>query len=122
MRVYAALALFEGCPFGWLDSGAQIREALEAAVAAGPFTLLQLVVQPFTPHGVTACAIVGESHLSVHTWPEEGRLFLDVASCSTQESVRRAVSAFAACVPGGRLSALDERIIEPGGARASEPR
>lgn len=114
MRLFIALAVFEGCSRSTLDSPAELRAALEAAVAAGPFTCLRMVVVPFSPQGVTACAIVGESHLTLHSWPEEGRLFVDVASCSTRESVQRAVSAIAAALPGSRLALLDERTLEPG--------
>jgi S-adenosylmethionine decarboxylase len=116
--MFVALALFEGCPPGFLDSPAALRAALDAAVAAGPFTCLQTVVVPFSPQGITACAVVGESHLALHSWPEEGKLFVDVASCSTLESVRRAVQAVASALPEGRLATLDERIVDGSGARA----
>jgi S-adenosylmethionine decarboxylase len=76
---------------------------------------------PFAPQGVTACAVVGESHIALHTWPEQGRMFVDIASCSTRESVRRALDAIAAALPEGRLSVLDEREIDPGGARKAPP-
>ncbi|WP_437567309.1 S-adenosylmethionine decarboxylase [Sorangium sp. So ce542] len=118
MRLYVALAHFEGCPFDFLNSKAALRGALEAAVAAGPFTLLEMVVVPFSPQGITACAVVSESHVALHSWPESGRLFVDVASCSTLESVRRAVAAIGGALPAGRLAVLDERIVDPGGARA----
>jgi S-adenosylmethionine decarboxylase len=83
-------------------------------VRAGGFTLFQLAVHRFEPQGVTACAVVGESHVALHSWPEEGRLFFDVASCTTYESTRRAVEAVTATVPGGRLQILDERVIDTG--------
>ncbi|AUX24608.1 S-adenosylmethionine decarboxylase [Sorangium cellulosum] len=118
MRLYVALALFEGCPSGFLNSPAALRAVLEAAVAAGPFTLLEMVVVPFSPQGITACAVVGESHVALHSWPESGRLFVDIASCSTLESVRRAVAAVSNALPEGRLATLDERIVDPAGAQA----
>lgn len=114
MRLFIALAIFEGCPRGWLDSTTAVRAALDAAVAAGPFTGLGSLVVPFSPQGVTACAVVGESHIALHTWPEEGRLFVDIASCSTRESVRRALEAITAALPEGRLAVCDERVLDPG--------
>lgn len=119
MRLFVALAIFEGCPRAWLDSADDLRAALDAAVKAGSFTGLGTLVVPFDPHGVTACAVVGESHLALHSWPEEGRLFLDVASCSTRESVLAAVEAIRRSMPEGRLSVLDERVIDPSGASAA---
>ena len=111
MRMFVALAVFEGCPGTWLDSPDALRGALEAAVTAGGFTLLQQIVVPFSPQGVTACAVVSESHLALHTWPEEGRLFVDVASCRSAESARRAVEAIERALPEGRRVALDERVL-----------
>lgn len=113
MKIFVALAIFEGCDAAWLDSVEAMRGALEAAIAAGRFTRLDVVARPFSPQGVTACAIVGESHLTLHSWPEDGRLFVDIASCSSRESVTAALDAILAAMPSGRLSVLDERILSP---------
>lgn len=118
MKIFVALAIFEGCPAPWLNDVDAMRAALESAIAAGRFTRLDVVARPFSPHGVTACAIVGESHLTLHTWPEEGRLFVDIASCSSREGVNRALDAISAAMPEGHLGLLEERVLEPGAARA----
>lgn len=117
MRMFVALAIFEHCPRRWLDSAKELRAALDAAVAAGSFTCLGTMVVPFSPQGITACAIVSESHLALHSWPEEGRLFVDIASCSTREGVLAAIDAIAKAMPEGSLTVLDERVVDPGGAR-----
>jgi S-adenosylmethionine decarboxylase len=114
MRLFISLAVWDGCPRPWLDDPEALRAVLEAAVLAGRFTLLQAVVQRFQPQGVTACAVVAESHLALHSWPEEGRLFFDIASCSTRESTERAVAAVTGLLPSGRLEILEERVIETG--------
>ena len=80
MRLHVALAIFEEVPRGFLDDPVLLRAALHSAVTHGKFTPYETVVVKFTPQGVTACAVVGESHLALHSWPEEGRLFLDIAS------------------------------------------
>jgi len=112
MRMFVALAVFEGCPRAWLNSPDALRGALRDAVAAGAFTSLAEVVVPFSPQGVTACAVVSESHLALHSWPEEGRLFVDVASCGSPDNARRAVEAIARALPEGRRVILDERVLE----------
>lgn len=117
MRMFVALAIFEGVPRAFLDDPGALRAALDAAVARGGFTPFESVVVKFQPQGVTACAVVGESHLALHTWPEEGRLFFDVASCGPQEGTRAAIDAILAALPAGRLAVLDEREIGPSGAR-----
>lgn len=118
MRLFVALAIFQDAPRELLDSSSSLEFALRRGVEAGNFTLLDLRVVRFSPQGVTACAIVSESHLALHSWPEEGRLFVDVASCSTRESVVRAVSAIGESLPGARLAVLDERVVDPEGASA----
>ncbi len=47
----------------------------------------------FTPHGVTAFAVIAESHISVHTWPESGKAFLDVFTCRESVDGERLVEA-----------------------------
>src|SRR5262245_35757335 len=102
MRLFVVLAIFEGCPRSWLNSPDGMRAALDQAVAAGSFTCKSIVVVPFAPQGVTACAVVGESHIALHSWPEQGRLFVDIASCSTRESALAALDAIGRVMPEGR--------------------
>jgi S-adenosylmethionine decarboxylase len=40
------------------------------------------VEYPFSPAGFTAVAILGESHASLHTWPENRFAIIDYFSCS----------------------------------------
>jgi S-adenosylmethionine decarboxylase proenzyme len=35
----------------------------------------------FTPSGMSGMIMISESHVSIHTWPEEGYLALDILSC-----------------------------------------
>ena len=111
MRMYIGLAIFEGVSRAALDDEASMRAALERGVEAGKFTLYDLRAVRFSPQGVTAAAIVGESHLALHSWPEEGRLFVDVASCSAEASVRDAIDAIGASLEGARLAEINIRTM-----------
>jgi len=111
MRLYVALVIYEGIAPKVLDDEAAIRACLEAAVRAGNFSLHDLRVVRFQPQGITAAAIVGESHLAVHTWPEEGRIFVDIASCRDEASVRDALDALERCLPGARATDKEIRSI-----------
>lgn len=62
-------------------SATTVREALEEAVRQTGATLLRLIVHTFEPYGVSAVALVSESHLFIHTWPEMRYLALDVFTC-----------------------------------------
>ncbi|SCK62203.1 S-adenosylmethionine decarboxylase [Variovorax sp. HW608] len=75
------------CAARWLvDAQALGAACVDAAESAG----LQVVGQlfhafPATPHGpggVTATVLLAESHLCVHTWPEQGGVTLDVYVCN----------------------------------------
>ena len=93
MQLSIIVATLEGCTFEALDDAAAIDAMLEAAVAAGGFTLLHKHVHAFTPQGVTGAAVLSESHIAIHTWPEHGVLFVDIATCSGDEATRAAFSA-----------------------------
>lgn len=70
-----------GCASELLNDAAYVdRSIREAAIAAGA-TLLNQVCHEFEPHGVTALALLAESHISIHTWPENGYAAVDVFTC-----------------------------------------
>jgi spermidine synthase len=64
-----------------LSDSAYTERALLRAVEAGKATLIKTVVHQFTPHGVSGVAVLAESHLSVHTWPELGYAAVDYFTC-----------------------------------------
>ena len=39
----------------------------------------------FSPEGVSGTVIVAESHLSIHTWPNEGYAAIDVYTCGNSQ-------------------------------------
>jgi S-adenosylmethionine decarboxylase len=117
VRLFVGLAIVEGIDGAVLDDASAMRACLEAGVVAGGFTLHELRVVKFDPVGVTAAAIVGESHLALHTWPEEGRMFVDVASCSTEASVEAAIDALVAALPGARIAERELRVLGASAAR-----
>jgi S-adenosylmethionine decarboxylase len=65
-----------------LDDLALAEATLRAAVDAVGATLLHVHVHHFTPNdGVSGVAVLAESHISVHTWPESGYAALDIFVC-----------------------------------------
>ena len=64
---------------------ATMRECVEAARA----TLLHIHLHHFTPNnGVSGVAVLAESHISIHSWPECGYAALDVFMCGDAEPHR----------------------------------
>lgn len=64
-----------------LNDPAYLRNSVMEAARAGDLTVLDVLVHEFSPHGVTLVALLAESHLSIHTWPEHGYAAVDVFSC-----------------------------------------
>lgn len=59
-----------------------MREAVEKAKA----TLLHIHLHHFTPNGgISGVAVLAESHISVHTWPERNYAAFDVFMCGDAE-------------------------------------
>lgn len=67
------------------DSGvhdlANLTAAAVAAVGAGGGHVLDASSVVFPNGAITLVLILAESHLSVHTWPEEGLVAIDLFSC-----------------------------------------
>ena len=69
-----------------LDDEDRIRQALIDAVKAAGATLLHIHLHRFTPYGgVSGVAVLAESHISVHTWPEKGYAAFDIFMCGSAE-------------------------------------
>jgi S-adenosylmethionine decarboxylase len=60
-----------------------VEDAMRNAVKAANATLLNIFVHEFSPQGVTGVAVLAESHLSIHTWPEYGYVAADVFTCGS---------------------------------------
>lgn len=73
-----------------LDDQRRIEDALRDCVTECGATLLHIHTHKFTPQGVSGVAVLAESHISVHTWPEIGYGAFDVFMCGEAEP-RRAV-------------------------------
>ena len=59
-----------------------IDEALRKCVAAAGATLLHIHLHHFEPNGgVSGVAVLAESHISIHSWPEANYAALDVFMC-----------------------------------------
>jgi len=58
-----------------------IETTLRRCVEAAQATLLHIHLHHFQPNGVSGVAVLAESHISIHTWPDAGYAALDVFMC-----------------------------------------
>lgn len=64
-----------------LDDLISIQESMERGVNRAGMTILNVFGYKFNPQGVTIVMALSESHVSCHTWPEEGAIAIDVYTC-----------------------------------------
>ena len=77
---HCILELYQ-CDHMKLNDEAFIRTTLTSSAKISGATLLNLVTHSFKPQGVTGLALLAESHISIHTWPEIGYAAIDVFTC-----------------------------------------
>ena len=66
-----------------LDDIDHIEATLRRCVEAARATLLHIHLHHFQPNGVSGVAVLAESHISIHTWPDAGYAALDVFMCGS---------------------------------------
>ena len=72
------------------------RCLVEAAAAAGA-TVLEVRLHSFGPGmGVTGVAMLAESHISIHTWPEYGSACVDLFLCGRSHDLEAALATIVA--------------------------
>ena len=64
-----------------LDDESFLRCTLNRAAKLAKATVLNLISNKFMPQGVTAIALLAESHISIHTWPESNYSAVDIFTC-----------------------------------------
>jgi S-adenosylmethionine decarboxylase len=71
-----------------LDDEGRIQQAFRDCVTECGATLLHIHTHKFSPQGVSGVAVLAESHISVHTWPEIGYGAFDVFMCGDADPWR----------------------------------
>ena len=86
-----------------LDDLSYVEATILDCVEAAGATLLNIDLHHFTPNnGVTGVAMLKESHINIHTWPEAGYAAVDIFMCGKAEP-HKAVKVLREAFPTGRL-------------------
>ena len=121
MQLHIIVATLEGCRFEDLDDPDTIERAMRESVEAGGFNLLHSHVHRFVPQGVTGAAVLSESHIALHTWPEHGVLFVDIATCSTFEATEQAFERICEIFPHAEVKRQNIGYRGPGEVSVGAP-
>jgi S-adenosylmethionine decarboxylase len=101
-----------GCERGLLDDVDAVRAALREAARLAGTRVLAEALHHFEPHGVTGVALLAESHVAIHTWPERGVAACDLLTCREGDGdgdLDRVASALRAAFGAARIAA---RVVE----------
>lgn len=80
-----------------LNDEAYVRQSLMNAADLAGATLLDIKTHAFDPQGITGFALLAESHISIHTWPEHGFAAVDAFTCGSSTRPEVACNYLAAC-------------------------
>lgn len=93
-----------------------IEQVLRAAAVAAKVQVVGLNLHHFGPEqGVTGVALLAESHISIHTWPEEGVVAIDIFVCGPHADAWAALRVIEA---GLAMRVVEAQAIPRLGARS----
>jgi len=75
-----------------------LKKLLYRAAREGNNKPLKFMSHVFSPQGITGVALLAESHITVHTWPELSYIAVDIFACGKKSK------------PGNALKFLQEAL------------
>lgn len=112
-----------GCPVHhpWMTQAAVLRQACMDSVALVGLKAVGECFHEFPPTqpglrgGVTGMVLLAESHLAVHTWPENGHVTLDVFVCNLgRDNSQRAQALMDQLTQGFEAQAVHAQALRRG--------
>ena len=58
-----------------------LKDVLHRLASLMHSTIVGEIQHQFSPYGITIIAIVADSHIAIHTWPEFAHVAIDIFSC-----------------------------------------
>ena len=59
-----------------------LESNFERILLESGFCIVGKISKTFSPHGFTCVFLLSESHLAIHTFPEEEKTYIELASCN----------------------------------------
>ena len=75
------IAEYYGCEAEILDDPGAVMEHMKEAARISGATVVGEASHRFSPCGVSGTVLIAESHLSVHTWPKQRYVAVDIFTC-----------------------------------------
>ena len=106
------IADFFDCPAATLEACTAGETILAEAVERSGLHAVLIRSHQFEPAGYTAAALLTESHITLHTWPELGAVLTDIFTCGDPAAAERAFAVLQELFQPGRT---DKRVMHRGG-------
>ena len=74
----------QSSPSHLLNNLPGLKQAARAILTRANLTVVAIQGHQFAPQGISVVAVLAESHLSVHTWPELGYAAGDIYTCGLE--------------------------------------
>ena len=68
------------------DLGDRVKAIFDSLLSASDFSVLGFSEHFYRPSGYTAVWLLGESHLAVHTFPENNNVYAELSSCTFEKA------------------------------------
>lgn len=81
------------------------------AVIEKNLTVVNKIEHKFTPHGETIVFILSESHFTLHTYPENRFISLDIYVCNMETDLKKVVNEISQVIP---FEKVDQRFLSRG--------
>jgi S-adenosylmethionine decarboxylase proenzyme len=75
------IAEFIYCSHKTLDDRKGLEQALRQGIKESGLSLVSITGKKFNPLGVTLIAVISESHIAIHTYPEARHASIDIFTC-----------------------------------------
>jgi S-adenosylmethionine decarboxylase len=89
-----------------LNDAGLIEKTLVDCIKAANATLLHFHIHAFEPNGLSGVAVLAESHITFHSWPDQGYMALDIFMCGKAEPHK--------CIP------ILKQAFQPGSVQISD--
>ena len=101
---------FHGCDVETISRVEPTREVLLKAARDCGATVVGDRFHQFEPAGVSGVVLIAESHFSIHTWPEDGFVAVDIFTCGEMDP-QQAIDVLA---EGIRASSVGTKVLTRG--------
>jgi len=84
------IADFSNCQPELLEQSHTGEMILQKAIETSGLSCVMIRSHQFKPSGYTAAALLTESHITLHTWPEHLAVQIDIFTCGSHDKARKA--------------------------------